>query len=90
VLGSVAVAGEHAGINDQGQISKLLTRLHKLGLILNTGEGHTKGTPNQWTLTTTGQEIHHTIGVQTTHRTPQKQEWEPRKTGSQRAAEAVS
>src|SRR4029077_6274684 len=29
--------GEDAGVQDQGQISKLLGRLHKLGLIQNTG-----------------------------------------------------
>lgn len=42
---------EQAGISDQGQISKLLARLERLGLILNTGEGHTKGEPNAWRLT---------------------------------------
>ena len=32
--------GEDAGVHDQGQISKLLTRLHKLGLVDNiAGEG---------------------------------------------------
>jgi AcrR family transcriptional regulator len=58
---------EQAGVHDQGQISKLLNRLHKLGLIDNTGEGHTKGAPNEWTLTTTGQNIQHAISAQTNH-----------------------
>lgn len=51
--------GEQAGVHDQGQISKLLNRLHKLGLVHNTaGEGHhAKGAPNEWTLTTKGQDI---------------------------------
>jgi AcrR family transcriptional regulator len=53
--------GHASGMQDQGQISKLLARLQRLGLIQNTGEGHTKGAPNAWTLTTTGHEIQHTI-----------------------------
>ena len=53
--------GHASGMQDQGQISKLLARLQRLGLIQNTGEGHTKGAPNAWTLTTTGTEIQHTI-----------------------------
>ena len=44
---------EHAGISDQGQISKLLHRLSTLGLIHNTVP-HTKGQPNAWTLTPHG------------------------------------
>jgi AcrR family transcriptional regulator len=46
--------GIAAGIADQGQISKLLTRLHGLGLIQNTGLGPGRGTPNIWTLTERG------------------------------------
>jgi AcrR family transcriptional regulator len=45
---------EHAGIADPGQTSKLLSRLGRLGLIENTGEGHTKGATNAWTLTPRG------------------------------------
>ena len=48
------VAGELAGVSDQGQISKLLSRLERLGLIENTGEGHARGERNAWTLTVTG------------------------------------
>jgi AcrR family transcriptional regulator len=50
-----------AGISDQGQMSKLLARLEGLGLVANTGEGHTKGEPNAWRLTPRGNEIQRTI-----------------------------
>ncbi len=50
------VAGA-AGIADQGQISKLLMRLQNLGLIVNEGEGPTKGAPNAWALTPKGAEV---------------------------------
>lgn len=46
-----------AGIADQGQISKLLARLHRLGLIENTGAGSARGEPNAWALTETGREV---------------------------------
>jgi DNA-binding MarR family transcriptional regulator len=48
--------GEHAGITDEGQISKLLARLEGHGLLQNTG-GHTHGLPNAWQLTPRGEEI---------------------------------
>jgi hypothetical protein len=48
---------EAAGVHDQGQISKLLGRLEKLGLIQNTGNGQPRGEPNAWTLTPRGQEV---------------------------------
>jgi hypothetical protein len=54
--------GVASGMQDQGQISKLLSRLHRLGLIQNTGVGPTKGAPNAWTLTAKGAEIEHAIG----------------------------
>ncbi len=57
--------GERAGVSDQGQISKLLARLERLGLAANTGEGHMKGEPNAWTLTPTGQRVAQTIGMHT-------------------------
>jgi AcrR family transcriptional regulator len=43
-----------AGIADQGQISKLLTRLERLKLVRNLGEGQIKGAPNEWYLTDRG------------------------------------
>jgi AcrR family transcriptional regulator len=58
-------AGDSAGITDQGQISKLLHRLEKLGLLLNAGAGQAKGMPNAWTLTEKGAEIERAIGGQT-------------------------
>lgn len=48
---------DHAGVHDQGQISKLLTRLERLGLVHNTGQGQAKGAPNAWTLTPHGQQV---------------------------------
>jgi AcrR family transcriptional regulator len=49
--------GQRAGIADQGQISKMLTRLAGLGLIENTGEGQPKGAANAWSLTFRGSEL---------------------------------
>jgi AcrR family transcriptional regulator len=49
--------GEQADIYDQGQISKLLGRLQRIGLLVNTGEGHTKGEPNAWRLTPLGERV---------------------------------
>jgi AcrR family transcriptional regulator len=48
----------HAGIGDQGQISKLLARLEKLGLVLNTSTVPGTGAPNAWVLTKQGEEVH--------------------------------
>jgi AcrR family transcriptional regulator len=50
-----------AGVTDPGQISKLLRRLERLGLLLNTGAGHVKGEPNAWALTPKGQQITQSI-----------------------------
>jgi len=50
-----------AGIADQGQISKLLTRLQNLGLIHNAGEGQTRGAANAWALTAKGAEVERSI-----------------------------
>jgi AcrR family transcriptional regulator len=54
--------GQAAGIEDQGQISKLLARLRKLGLIENADTDPGKGAPNAWTLTTRGHGVMQTIG----------------------------
>jgi AcrR family transcriptional regulator len=51
------VVAERAGISDQGQVSKLLARLERLGLLANTGAGQPSGAPNAWTLTPTGVQI---------------------------------
>jgi AcrR family transcriptional regulator len=47
-----------AGITDPGQISKLLARLERLGLLVNRGTGgHAKGEPNAWSLTPLGSRV---------------------------------
>jgi DNA-binding MarR family transcriptional regulator len=51
------VVGELAGVPDQGQISKLLARLERLGLTANTGDGHSKGESNAWSLTALGERV---------------------------------
>lgn len=56
---------ERSGIGDQGQMSKLLTRLESLGLIANTGAGAARGEPNAWTLTAKGEEVRQAIQAQT-------------------------
>lgn len=50
-----------AGIADQGQISKLLARLHGLGLVENTGGNPARGEPNAWVLTAKGWDVHEAI-----------------------------
>jgi AcrR family transcriptional regulator len=57
--------GEQADLHDQGQISKLLTRLEGLGLLQNTGEGHAKGEPNAWRLTDLGKRVTHQLALDT-------------------------
>jgi AcrR family transcriptional regulator len=49
--------GEDAGISDQGQISKLLHRLERVGLLANSGSGLERGAPNEWTLTARGETV---------------------------------
>jgi DNA-binding MarR family transcriptional regulator len=54
------VVGDLAETHDQGQISKLLSRLEKLGLVENTSAGSAHkptGEPNAWRLTPRGQEV---------------------------------
>jgi AcrR family transcriptional regulator/DNA-binding MarR family transcriptional regulator len=53
--------GELAGIADQGQISKLLARLARLGLIDNAPGASAKGLSNKWRLTEKGQGIQRAI-----------------------------
>ncbi len=48
---------EGADIVDQGQISKLLSRLARLGLLENRGEGQIKGAANSWHLTRRGADL---------------------------------
>jgi AcrR family transcriptional regulator len=55
------LVGEHAGMADQGQISKLLARLERLGLVLNAGEGQRAGEANAWRLTGMGERVAQSI-----------------------------
>ncbi|HEY5195345.1 MAG TPA: TetR/AcrR family transcriptional regulator [Solirubrobacteraceae bacterium] len=52
---------ERSGIDDEGQMSRLLRRLQTVGLVENCGEGHIRGKPNAWSLTSRGQAIHTTF-----------------------------
>jgi AcrR family transcriptional regulator len=54
---------EASGISDQGQASKLLTRLERLGLVANAAGGEHRGEPNSWTLTKSGEEVRHAISA---------------------------
>ncbi len=60
--------GLGAGMDDQGQISKLLARLQRLDLIQNTRAATARGAPNAWGLTQRGWNIQHAITRQNTHR----------------------
>jgi len=58
--GSNREVAERAGIVDQGQISKILTRLEYQGLVVNRGgSGTARGTPNAWWLTERGEQLEH-------------------------------
>jgi AcrR family transcriptional regulator len=57
------VVAERAGIVDPGQVSKLLRRLERLGLMVNTGGGHLSGEPNAWQLTPLGREVAQRLSV---------------------------
>ncbi len=52
---------DYAGVSDPGQISKLLARLERVGLLTNMGSGHAKGEPNAWTLTPKGTQVAQSI-----------------------------
>jgi len=54
--------GTAAGAPDQGQVSKLLGRLQRSGLIENFGAGHASGEPNAWRLTPRGRAVHAALG----------------------------
>jgi AcrR family transcriptional regulator len=56
--GSNREVAERAGIVDQGQISKILTRLEYQGLVINRGgNGPARGAPNSWWLTDRGEAL---------------------------------
>jgi DNA-binding MarR family transcriptional regulator len=56
---------ERSGVLDQGQISKLLSRLARLELIENYGLGQDKGGANAWQLTQRGAKLSHAIRPKT-------------------------
>jgi AcrR family transcriptional regulator len=56
---------QDAEVTDQGQMSKLLARLHGLDLIENAGGGASRGAPNAWTLTGKGWHVQGAIAEQT-------------------------
>ncbi len=78
VLGAIAAqpgasnrqVAEHAGVSDQGQISKLLARLEGLGLIENLGGEQPSGAPNQWLLTPRGLQVQNAISTETARTQP--------------------
>lgn len=51
-----------AGITDEGQTSKLLTRLHRYELIQDSGIGPAKGMPRAWSLTERGEGVLQAVG----------------------------
>jgi AcrR family transcriptional regulator len=51
-----------AGISDQGQMSKLLGRLKRIGLIDNAPRRPLSGEANKWTLTDRGRELYDVVG----------------------------
>jgi AcrR family transcriptional regulator len=61
--------GACAGVSDPGQISKLLSRLERLGLLTNVGAGHAMGEPNAWALTAQGEQVAQSIRM---HRPDQR------------------
>jgi AcrR family transcriptional regulator len=54
---------ERAGIVDPGQVSKLLARLASAELIANMGERSSRGAPNSWRLTPSGERVQASAGA---------------------------
>jgi AcrR family transcriptional regulator/DNA-binding MarR family transcriptional regulator len=57
-----------SGVTDQGQISKLMTRLERLHLVENRGPGQERGAANAWYLTPRGTELEQLAGLRLTDR----------------------
>jgi DNA-binding MarR family transcriptional regulator len=57
--------GDISEIKDQGQISKMLGRLQRVGMISNAGAGPRTGAPNVWTLTPSGRRVSESIRAHT-------------------------
>jgi AcrR family transcriptional regulator len=58
------LVADRSDVHDQGQISKLLTRLESLGLVENLGRGQARGEPNAWRLTCKGEHLQRSINAQ--------------------------
>jgi AcrR family transcriptional regulator len=52
---------QEAGVADQGQISKLLRRLERAGLVENPIGEDARGAPNAWTLTAKGERVERSL-----------------------------
>jgi hypothetical protein len=52
-----------AGLRDEGQTSKLLSRLERRGLIENVGLGAAHGEPNAWLLSASGERVLEASGI---------------------------
>jgi AcrR family transcriptional regulator len=63
---------EECGVKDQGQISKLLSRLERLALVENRGLGHDRGASNAWHMTPRGLELVRATNVREFMRPPQR------------------
>ncbi len=59
------MVADYAGIADPGQVSKLLARLERVGLVANGGGGHAKGEPNAWSLSAKGRTVAQSLHVHT-------------------------
>lgn len=55
--------GEDAGMSDQGQVSKLLTRLERVGLLTNSSKNRPQGEANSWLLSPQGLKVTNAIGA---------------------------
>ncbi len=62
------MVADRVGITDQGQMSKLLARLARLGLAANDGAGHSSGEANAWTLTPLGRQVARRLSVVETNK----------------------
>jgi AcrR family transcriptional regulator len=61
-----------AGLSDEGQASKLLTRLECRGVIENVGMGAARGAPNAWLLTGEGRRVLALLGESFGQRAPRR------------------
>ncbi|HEX5307865.1 MAG TPA: TetR family transcriptional regulator [Solirubrobacteraceae bacterium] len=61
--------GDAVGIPDQGQVSKLLSRLRRLGFVENAGGPRAAGAPNAWRLTAKGAELQRAVDIEDAVRT---------------------